>query len=69
MEEITIHHTVIVHMELLNSNKYVSHVTNKDVKPVKVIKIIVLFVKLTEFNLHQNVHVTLDIMKMKTKFV
>jgi hypothetical protein len=69
MEELTIHHLVLVHMELLKSVKNVFHVTKRDVKPVPEMLIIVMFVKLTEFNLHQNVHVTLDIMKMKTKIV
>jgi hypothetical protein len=69
MEELIIHHSVIVHMVLLNLNKFVNHVTVRDVKLVHKMLIIVILVKLTEFNLHQNVHVILDIMKMKTKIV
>jgi len=66
MEELTTHQSVVVHMVPLKSIKYVSHVTELDVKPVPVMLIIVTLVLLTESNLHQNVHVTLDIMKLKT---
>jgi hypothetical protein len=69
MEELTLHQNVHVHMVLLKLNKFVNHVTHKDVKPVHKMLIIVKLVKLTEFKLLQNVHVTMVIMKPKMKYV
>jgi hypothetical protein len=69
MTEIPCHQLVVVHTELLKSINNVFHVTNKDVKPVVLMKpvltmlITVVLVKLTESKIHQCAHVTMDIMK------
>jgi hypothetical protein len=69
MEELTTHHLVTVHMEPSKLNNNVSHVMKIDVKPVLKTKIIVKLVELTEFKLHQSVHVIPDIGKTKTNNV
>lgn len=56
-EELTTHQSVLAHTDIPKLIKFVNIVTKKDVKLVTVMFYHVLFVKLIENQIHQNVHV------------
>jgi hypothetical protein len=68
-EKITLQ-PVLVKTDIMKTIKeFVKLVTIKDVKPVHLPLITVLFVKLIELPIHHLVHVTMGNMKMPTKIV